>query len=99
MRNSLDNRKEIREILNELAIKYNITYSQALEIVSTEFIFLKGEITKGRKEDINTYTKSIWLQYLCRFTFKENSFKAIERKIKEGLIKIIPHEKINYKTV
>jgi len=59
--------KEVQKIINEVARLNNITYSDACEIVFSQFEYVRNTIREGTKNDFDSFP-AVRLRYLGTFT-------------------------------
>jgi len=68
--------KEIRNLINELSTKYNLSFDEIKDIVYSQFKYARYEMEKGSKGDFPTF-KNIVLRYLGTFHTNETRIKRI----------------------
>ena len=74
--------KEIHILAKEIALKENLPVTSVTEIITSQFDYVRSEISKGNPDDPDSY-RSVLLKYLGTFKFN----KAKLNRIKEGLKK------------
>ena len=73
--------KETRNLIKELAKKYNLTFEETREIVYSQFKYVREELAKGeRGGEISTF-KNIILKYLGTFYTKEDRLRRIQEAV------------------
>ena len=72
--------KITRDLIKDLASKYNIPYEKCREIIWSQFEYLKDEIGKFDRENEVT-AKNIMLKGLGTFYFNKYNFRRIKRNL------------------
>lgn len=78
--------KEVQKIINEVAKLNNITYSEACEIVFSQFEYVRNTIREGTKNDFDSFP-AVRLRYFGTFTPSVGKVMHMSKhaKRKEGL--------------
>lgn len=70
--------KEIRNLINELADKYNVTFEVAKEVIYSQFKFVRRELEKGDKNNHDNY-RNVFLKYFGTFHVSKPKLEYFEK--------------------
>jgi len=72
----------VHNLAREVAKEKGLQMKEALQIVTSQFDYVKSEMESGVKDDESSY-KTILLKYFGTFTFNKGRFDAIRRNLKK----------------
>lgn len=75
--------KSVKEIISDIARKYNMSMVDTYEIISSQFEYVAKEMASGDMNNPDSFN-SILLRYLGTFTFQRGKHTAIGYNIKRA---------------
>jgi len=74
--------KDVQLLIKDIAKKFNITYSEALEVINSQFEFVKKGMDEGDKGEFDSFPE-ILLRRLGTFTPSYGKFYHINKTVKK----------------
>lgn len=72
--------KKSQQLIKEVATEMNLPLGITTDIVASQFEFVRVEMAKGNKDDVDSF-KTILLKYLGTFQFSKAKQTAINKTI------------------
>lgn len=71
--------KEVRDLVREIAKKYDISYQDALEIIWSQFKFLRYAMGQGEKGDPDSF-ETVLLRHLGTFEASKSKIRHMSER-------------------
>lgn len=75
--------REIRNLIKEIAEKYDLSFEAAREIIYSQFKYTRKELEKGVRNDPSTF-KNVLLKYLGTFHTSERKINFLKNRKRNG---------------
>jgi len=75
--------KPVRDLVRQLSREYNLPYKDVLEIVDSQFKFLKHAIGQGTKGEYDTF-ENVLLRYLGTFEASEGKIHHMSERFNKS---------------